>query len=91
MLRLLIQCRSNKLISRELALAESTVKTHLAAVFRKLSAGSRTQTVVEAAHLRLAPQGLSTETLKNELAVPWFTLAVTVKPMPARGAATTAP
>jgi len=52
-LRLLIRGRSNKLISRELGLSESTVKTHLAAVFRKLEVNSRTQAVVKAAALGL--------------------------------------
>ena len=52
-LRLLIRGRSNKLISRELDLSESTVKTHLAAVFRKLEVNSRTQAVVKAAALGL--------------------------------------
>ena len=53
-LRLLIQGRSNKLIGRELDLSESTVKTHLAAVFRKLGVNSRTQAVVKAASLGLS-------------------------------------
>lgn len=52
-LRLLIQGRSNKLIGRELDLAESTVKTHLAAVFRKLGVSTRTQAVLKAARLGL--------------------------------------
>jgi len=52
-LRLLIAGRSNKLIGRELDLSESTVKTHLAAVFRKLEVNSRTQAVVKAASLGL--------------------------------------
>ena len=52
-LRLLIRGRSNKLISRELELSESTVKTHLAAVFRKLEVNTRTQAVVKAAALGL--------------------------------------
>lgn len=52
-LRLLIRGRSNKLISRELDLSESTVKTHLAAVFRKLEVNTRTQAVVKAAALGL--------------------------------------
>jgi DNA-binding NarL/FixJ family response regulator len=58
-LRLLIEGRSNKLIQRELDLAESTVKTHLQAIFRRLGVNSRTQAVIAAAHLglRLAPQG----------------------------------
>lgn len=56
-LRMLIEGKSNKLISRELAISESTVKTHLAAIFRRLDASTRTQAVVAAARLglRLAP------------------------------------
>ena len=52
-LRLLIEGKSNKLISRELDMSESTVKTHLAAIFRKLNANSRTQAVLAAARLGL--------------------------------------
>jgi len=52
-LRLLIEGRPNKLICRELDLSESTVKTHLAAIFRKLNANTRTQAVVAAARLGL--------------------------------------
>lgn len=48
-LRLLIEGKSNKDICRRLALAESTVKTHLAAIFRKLDVNSRTQAVVAVA------------------------------------------
>lgn len=56
-LRLLIDGKPNKLISRDLEMSESTVKTHLAAIFRKLDANSRTQAVVAAARLglRLGP------------------------------------
>ncbi|HKX44150.1 MAG TPA: response regulator transcription factor [Burkholderiaceae bacterium] len=56
-LRMLIDGKPNKLISRELEMSESTVKTHLAAIFRKLDATSRTQAVVAAARLglRLGP------------------------------------
>ncbi|MGY0195649.1 LuxR C-terminal-related transcriptional regulator [Leptothrix sp. BB-4] len=50
-LRLLVAGRSTKLISRELDLAESTVKTHLLALFRKLDVGSRTQAIVAAARM----------------------------------------
>ena len=59
-LRLLIEGKTNKLICRELELAESTVKTHLASIFRRLGATSRTQAVVAAARmgLQLGP-GLS--------------------------------
>ena len=52
-LKLLIDGMSNKLICRELDLSESTVKTHLAAIFRKLEVSSRTQAVVAAARLGL--------------------------------------
>ena len=56
-LRMLIEGKPNKLISRELEMSESTVKTHLAAIFRKLEATSRTQAAVAAARLglRLVP------------------------------------
>ena len=58
-LRLLIEGKPNKAICRDLGLSESTVKTHLAAIFRKLGANSRTQAVVAAARLglRLQPSG----------------------------------
>lgn len=52
-LKLLIEGKPNKLICRDLELSESTVKTHLAAIFRKLDANSRTQAVVAAARLGL--------------------------------------
>jgi DNA-binding NarL/FixJ family response regulator len=48
-LRLLIEGKPNKEICRLLALSESTVKTHLAAIFRKLRVNSRTQAVVAVA------------------------------------------
>jgi DNA-binding NarL/FixJ family response regulator len=52
-LRMLIHGKANKAISRELEMSESTVKTHLAVIFRKLDANSRTQAVVAAAKLGL--------------------------------------
>ncbi len=52
-LRLLVEGRSNKMIMRELELSESTVKTHLQAIFRRLGVSSRTQAVVVAARLGL--------------------------------------
>lgn len=57
-LRLLIEGKSNKLICRELDLSESTVKTHLAAIFRRLEVNNRTQAVLAAARLglRLSPR-----------------------------------
>jgi DNA-binding NarL/FixJ family response regulator len=56
-LRLLVEGRSNKLIMRELELSESTVKTHLQAIFRRLDVNSRTQAVVAAARLGLRLSG----------------------------------
>ncbi|MFG6465824.1 response regulator [Roseateles sp. BYS87W] len=52
-LRLLIQGQSNKLICRHLGLSESSVKTHLEAVYRRLGVSSRTQAVMAAARLGL--------------------------------------
>jgi len=52
-LRLLVEGHSNKLICRRLALSESTVKTHLETIFRKLDVKSRTQAVVAVAGLGL--------------------------------------
>lgn len=52
-LRLLVGGRANKEIGRELGLSESTVKTHLAALFRKLEVNTRTQAVLKTASLGL--------------------------------------
>ncbi|MFN3885599.1 MAG: LuxR C-terminal-related transcriptional regulator [Aquabacterium sp.] len=56
-LRLLVEGKANKEICRQLSLSESTVKTHLAAIFRKLKVNSRTQAVVA-----VAKAGLSLKT-----------------------------
>jgi DNA-binding NarL/FixJ family response regulator len=53
-LRLLAQGKPNKLICRELGLAERTVKAHISAVFRALKVTSRTQAALAAARLGLA-------------------------------------
>jgi len=45
-LRLLTQGSSNKLIARELGLAEATIKVHLKAILRKLRASNRTQAAI---------------------------------------------
>jgi DNA-binding NarL/FixJ family response regulator len=45
--------RSNKAISRELDLAEQTVKTHVSAVLRILNVASRTQAVIAVGELGL--------------------------------------
>lgn len=50
-LALLLAGKSNKLISRDLNLAESTVKNHVAAVFRALDVTTRVQAVLAAAKL----------------------------------------
>lgn len=48
-----LQGQPNKLIARELDMALSTVKTHLSEIYRRLGVRTRTQAVVEAAHLGL--------------------------------------
>lgn len=48
-LRLLVEGKPNKEICRVLSLSESTVKTHMSAIFRKLKVSSRTQAVVAVA------------------------------------------
>lgn len=54
-LRLLVEGKSNKLIGRELELAESTVKSHLLTIFRKLGVSSRTEAMLLAPRLGLMP------------------------------------
>lgn len=45
-LALLVQGKSNKLICRELQLAEPTVKNHITAILKALKVSSRTQAIV---------------------------------------------
>lgn len=52
-LSLMVQGKPNKLICRELRLAEGTVKCHVSAVLRALEVGSRTQAALKAARLGL--------------------------------------
>lgn len=52
-LALILQGKPNKVICRELGLAEGTVKIHVAAVLRALNVSSRTQAVIEASRLGL--------------------------------------
>ena len=52
-LRLVVEGHSNKTICRHLDLSESTVKTHLETIYRKLDVKSRTQAVVAVAGLGL--------------------------------------
>lgn len=56
-LRLLLQGQPNKLICRSLGLSESSVKTHLEAVYRRLGVSSRAQAIVAVARLGLKLQG----------------------------------
>ena len=53
-LRLIARGASNKVICRELGLAERTVKAHVTAVLRSLKVSSRTQAAIEAVRLGLA-------------------------------------
>ncbi len=55
-LRLIAKGAPNKTISRELGLAERTVKAHVTAVFRALKVTSRTQAALEASRLGLVEQ-----------------------------------
>jgi DNA-binding NarL/FixJ family response regulator len=52
-LRLLLEGQSNKLICRELDLAESTVKNHVTLILKALNVTSRTQAVIAAARMGL--------------------------------------
>jgi DNA-binding NarL/FixJ family response regulator len=54
-LALLLAGKSNKLICRELNLAEGTVKNHVAAVFKALDVTTRVQAVIAAAKLGIKP------------------------------------
>lgn len=52
-LRLIVQGKPNKLICRELDLAEGTVKCHVSAILRALDVGTRTQAALKGARLGL--------------------------------------
>ena len=53
-LRLIARGASNKVICRELGVAERTVKAHITAVFRALKVSSRTQAAIAAGKLGMA-------------------------------------
>jgi DNA-binding NarL/FixJ family response regulator len=64
-LALILQGKPNKVICRELGLAEGTVKIHVAAILRALNVSTRTQAVIEASRLGLqlehaVPAGVDT-------------------------------
>ena len=50
-----IQGQPNKVIARELGIAQGTVKAHLSAVYRVLGVNNRTEAVYAAAKLGLRP------------------------------------
>ena len=52
-LRLLLEGKSNKLVCRELDLAESTVKNHVTLILKALNVTSRTQAMIAAARMGL--------------------------------------
>lgn len=56
-LKLIAEGKPNKLICRELDLAERTVKAHISAVFRALGVTTRTQAALAAAKLGLGDAG----------------------------------
>ena len=56
-LALMMQGKSNKVICRELDLAEPTVKNHVTAILKALKAKNRTEAVIAAGALGLQPAG----------------------------------
>jgi DNA-binding NarL/FixJ family response regulator len=54
-LRLIVRGAPNKVIGRELDIAEGTVKAHVSAVLAKLGARTRTEAVIAVSHLDLRP------------------------------------
>jgi DNA-binding NarL/FixJ family response regulator len=65
-LALILQGKPNKLICRELDLAEGTVKIHVAAILRALNVSTRTQAVIEASRLGLTVDTLATRAAPRE-------------------------
>lgn len=65
-LALILQGKPNKLICRELDLAEGTVKIHVAAILRALNVSTRTQAVIEASRLGLTVDGLAARSAPRE-------------------------
>jgi DNA-binding NarL/FixJ family response regulator len=65
-LGLILQGKPNKLICRELDLAEGTVKIHVAAILRALNVSTRTQAVIEASRLGLTVDTLAARSATRE-------------------------
>jgi DNA-binding NarL/FixJ family response regulator len=61
-LKLLLEGKSNKLICRELDLAESTVKNHVTRILKALNVTSRTQAVIVAAQMGLVLERVASPT-----------------------------
>ncbi len=57
-LALVVQGKSNKVIGRELDLAEGTVKVHVSAILKALGVTSRTQAVIAVGHLGWRLEGI---------------------------------
>jgi len=57
-LALLVQGKPNKLICRDLGLAEGTVKIHVTAILRALGVANRTQAVIAVSRLGLKLGGI---------------------------------
>ncbi len=53
MLALIVQGKSNKVIGRQLDLAEATVKIHVSAILKAFKVTSRTQALIAATRLGL--------------------------------------
>ncbi len=64
----MVQGKSNKLIARELAIAETTVKTHVSAILRKLGVSSRVQAILVAREQHLTPKPDTTARLTSSRA-----------------------
>ena len=61
-LALLVQGKPNKIICRELGLAEGTVKIHVTAILRALGVANRTQAVIAVSRLGLKLGGIGART-----------------------------
>lgn len=69
-LRRLIAGDSNKAIARALNIAETTVKTHIKAILRKVNVKNRTQAAIWAANNMPPDNGIAVEPLSHALAHP---------------------